>query len=111
MITHDMLVSDLTCHGMYNTCADYDECRDCCNHRVTEYEDSIRKEAVRKFVECLKDRFSQIVVPGCMSFLLSRKTNSIVDQVLEEYEKEQKIQNYKGMSSDIVNQNGTIVLD
>lgn len=63
------------------------ECLEEILENLLSNEEEIRADERQKFAECLKNRFSQIVVPGCMSFLLSRKTNSIIDQVLEEYEK------------------------
>lgn len=81
MITHEMLVRDLVCHDVsVAECAKFDSCEECCDHRLSEYEDSIRKEAIRKFAEWFA-KCSKVSEPVL---------EHTVNRWIEDYEQEQK---------------------
>lgn len=98
MITHNMLAGaifrddllDAWCCGFCNSEL---SCRKCCDKMVTEYEDSIRSEAVRKFAEWLDNSeysLVKFVNTWCGHYIGEKEAEADFYEALSEYEKEQK---------------------
>lgn len=99
MITHEILVAILMCAGRSDVdfdddfgCDAYSSCHECCEDKLSEYEDSIKSEARENALNEVRKRVMETIghkVWETSSNAFKTAFNKIIDEVLAEYEKEQ----------------------